>query len=360
MPSAFPLPSRLRRRPGSFRRHWRHWRGGRALVAGITAFTLAACGGSAGDRPVRVTIPPGATFAAAAESLQSAGVVRSARLFGLYAKATGRDRALKAGTYELRRGATWSSTVDALTSGKTLMAVATVPEGYALTAIVPLLARTLQVPVDSVEAAVRDTALLRRLDVPSGTLEGYLFPATYHWPLGTSAREAVGSMVAEFERRWKPEWNGRLQALAMSRHDVVTLASIVEKEARLAEERPVIAAVYLNRLRVGMPLQADPTVQYSLGQHVGRVLYRHLEVDSPYNTYRHKGLPPGPIASPGTPSLAAALYPASVPYLYFVAHPDGHHEFRRTFAEHTRARDELRRARGASGSAAASPPRGGK
>jgi UPF0755 protein len=126
-----------------------------------------------------------------------------------------------------------------------------------------------------------------------------------------------------------------LQALAMSRHDVMALASIVEKEARLPEERPVIAAVYVNRLKTGMLLQADPTVQYALGKHVARVYYKDLAVESPYNTYRHKGLPPGPIASPGRPAILAALNPANVPYTYFVAHPDGHHEFTTNFAAHS-------------------------
>jgi UPF0755 protein len=129
----------------------------------------------------------------------------------------------------------------------------------------------------------------------------------------------------------------------MSRHDIVTLASIVEKEARLAEERPVISAVYHNRLRRQMPLQADPTVQYARGAHRERVLYRDLEVESPYNTYRNPGLPPGPIASPGKASLEAALFPAQVSYLFFVAHPDGHHEFRDTFREHVEARQDIRR-----------------
>src|SRR5205814_3130501 len=116
------------------------------------------------------------------------------------------------------------------------------------------------------------------------------------------------------------------------RHDVMALASIVEREARLPEERPVIAAVYLNRLKSGMLLQADPTVQYALGKHVARVLYKDLEIDSPYNTYKHTGLPPGPLASPGRPSIVAALNPASVPYTSFVAHPDGTHEFMSSFA----------------------------
>jgi UPF0755 protein len=142
-------------------------------------------------------------------------------------------------------------------------------------------------------------------------------------------------MVERFQRVWQPEWNQRLQALAMSRHDAIALASIVEKEARLPEERPVIAAVYLNRLRTGMLLQADPTVQYAHGKHVARVLYKDLEIDSPYNTYKYKGLPPGPIASPGRPAIVAALNPANVPYTYFVAYPDGHHVFTTNFAAHS-------------------------
>jgi hypothetical protein len=142
---------------------------------------------------------------------------------------------------------------------------------------------------------------------------------------------------------WQPEWNAQLQKQAMSRNDVMSLAAIVEKEARRPEERPVIAAVYLNRLKTGMRLQADPTVQYALGQHVSRVLYKHLAIDSPYNTYRYAGLPPGPIASPGKPAIVAALYPANVPYRFFVAFPDGHHEFTTNFAQHSVAVRSARR-----------------
>jgi hypothetical protein len=149
-------------------------------------------------------------------------------------------------------------------------------------------------------------------------------------------------MVYSFERRWKPDWDASLTELKINRNDLVTMASIVEKEARVAEERPVIAAVYYNRLRRGMRLQADPTVQFARGRHTERVLYKDLEIESPYNTYIHKGLPPGPIASPGVASLAAAAHPANVPYLYFVASRDGHHEFRMTLREHTNAIRQVR------------------
>jgi UPF0755 protein len=219
----------------------------------------------------------------------------------------------------------------------------TIPEGFALAQIVPLLAQTLSVPVDSVNAAVADTAMINRLGVRAANLEGYLFPDTYAFPDGTRARDAVLEMVKRFEREWKPEWNQRLTQLGLDRHQVVTLASIVEREAKIPAERPVIAGVYLNRLGKNMLLQADPTVQYARRQHTARVLLKDLEIDSPYNTYKYPGLPPGPIASPGGPSLVAALYPANVPFLYFVAAPDGHHEFRKTLEEHEQAVRSVRK-----------------
>jgi UPF0755 protein len=314
-------------------------RSARRLILGtaaVIAATMLACRGS-GTGEVRVLVPRGATLRVAAESLAKAGVVQNATAFRLYGMMRGSDRSIRAGTYVFKRGVSWGEVLDDLRGGKGLEHAITIPEGWSLIQIVPQLARVLEVPVDSVQAAVRDTALLHALDIPTPTLEGYLFPDTYVFPDGTTARAAIRVMVDRFQRVWQPEWNARVQALAMSRHDVMALASIVEKEARLPEERPVIAAVYLNRLKAGMLLQADPTVQYALGKHVARVLYKDLEVESPYNTYRHTGLPPGPIASPGKPSIVAALNPANVPYTYFVAHPDGHHEFTTNFAAHSLA-----------------------
>jgi UPF0755 protein len=303
-------------------------------AAAVVVMLVLSCRGS-GTGEVRVLVPRGATLRVAAESLAKAGVVQNATAFRLYGMLRGSDRSIRAGTYVFKRGTSWGEVLDDLRGGKGLEHAITIPEGWSLFQIVPQLARVLEVPVDSVQAAVRDTALLHRLDVPTPTLEGYLFPDTYVFPDGTTARAAIRVMVERFERVWQPEWNARVQALAMSRHDVMALASIVEKEARLPEERPVIAAVYRNRLKAGMLLQADPTVQYALGKHVARVLYKDLEVESPYNTYKHTGLPPGPIASPGKPSIVAALNPANVPYTYFVAHPDGHHEFTTSFAAHS-------------------------
>ena len=312
------------------------------LVA-CSAVICAACGSGSGA-PVRVTIPPKANLRVASDSLAKAGVIHFPRLFRLYASFRKSDRGIKAGTYSLRRNAGWGAVLDDLHGGKGLVHVVTVPEGWSLSQIAAAVSAKLSQPADSVEAASRDTALLHRLDVPTPTLEGYLFPDTYVFPEGTSARTAVDAMVKRFEQVWKPQWTARLDTIHLSRNDVMALAAIVEKEARLREERPVIAAVYLNRLRQGMLLQADPTVQYALGKHVSRVYYKDLDVESPYNTYKHKGLPPGPIASPGRPSIEAALYPANVPYVYFVAFPDGHHEFRADLAAHEKAKVLARRA----------------
>ena len=302
---------------------------------------LGACR-DVNTKDVRVVVPRGANLHVAAESLARAHIVRNATAFRLYAMVRGRDRSIKAGTYVISPRLSWSEVLDVLHGGKSVEHRITIPEGWALEQIVPQLARVLNAPVDSVQAAVRDTALLHGLDIPTPTLEGYLFPDTYVFPDGTTPRAAVALMVGRFQQVWQPAWDSVLQSRALSRNDVMALAAIVEKEARLPEERPVIAAVYLNRIKAGMRLQADPTVQYAIGHHVARVFYKDLTIDSPYNTYRIKGLPPGPIASPGKPSILAALSPANVPYLYFVAHPDGHHEFTKDFAAHA---DAVKRAR---------------
>lgn len=315
----------------------------RAVVLAAIVTLAAACGAGSGPEE-RFTIRKGSSFREAAESLSAHGLVRSGRLFAFYAKIRRSDRTLRWGTYVLRRGMSWEAMLEALRAGRGVVHTITVPEGYSIAQIAPLLEEALGLPPDSMAAAVRDTALLHALDVPTPTLEGYLFPDTYTFPDRTSARDAVAAMVKRFEAEWKPEWNARLSLSAMTRHDIVTLASIVEEEVRRDEERPVVAAVYLNRLKARMPLQADPTVQYALGRRPGRVLFRDLRVKSPYNTYRVLGLPPGPIASPGAASIRAALFPANVPYRFFVAHPDGHHEFRRTYREHLEAIQMVRRA----------------
>jgi UPF0755 protein len=317
--------------------------GARRVAALLLAASMTACGAGSGA-PVRVTIPPRSSLRAAADSLSKAGVISFPRLFRVYASMRGGDRGIRAGTYALHKSSGWGYVLGELRSGRAIIHVVTIPEGFSLSQIAATVSSKLSQPADSVEAAARDTAVLHRLDVPVPTAEGYLFPDTYTFMDGTTARAAVDAMVKRFEQIWKPEWTARLDTIHLSRNDVMALASIVEKEARLPEERPVIAAVYMNRLRTGMLLQADPTVQYALGKHVSRVFYKDLDIDSPYNTYKHKGLPPGPIASPGRASIQAALFPANVPYVYFVAFPDGHHEFRVDLKGHEAAKVLARKA----------------
>lgn len=310
----------------------------RWLVLGAVAISAAGCA-TMDDTTVELTIRPGSPFREVADSLHAHGVVTFPRLFGFYAARRGRDRSTRYGTYVIRRGASWEGILHALQTGEGIINRVTIPEGLPLWESLPIISEKLAIPLDSLEAAVRDPELLTRLGVPKGTstVEGYLFPETYDFPSQVTARYVVEQMVARFEQRWSPAWDARLAELKMTRHQVVTLASIVEKEVRKGSERPTVAAVYLNRLKVRMALQADPTVQYAMKVRPGRVLYRHLTIDSPYNTYKYPGLPPGPIAAPGKASLEATLFPAKVPYRFFVAHPDGHHEFRTTYEEHLEA-----------------------
>jgi UPF0755 protein len=224
----------------------------------------------------------------------------------------------------------------------------TMPEGFTARELAPRVAEATGVEFDSVVRLTRDSAFAAKLGVPGPTLEGYLFPDTYRFAEGLEPADILGEMVARYHAYWTVERRARLDSLPLNERELVTLASIVEEEARVAEERPVIAGVYTNRLEIGMLLQADPTVQYALGEPKERLLFADIErvADDPYNTYTHAGLPPGPIASPGEASLDAALYPADVPFLFFVARPDGSHEFTRTNREHVNAINRIRRERG--------------
>ena len=273
----------------------------RALLVGIavaaTAVGIGAVCSSTPGAAVQFTIRRGSSFREAAESLSAHGLVRSsARAFAWYATRCQGTRSLPQmgdvrGSCD--RALSWEQMLDALRLGRGVIHVITFPEGLAISDIEPMLMDALDLTKDSLDAAVRDTApWLHRLDVPTPTLEGYLFPDTYTFPDKTSARDAVRMMVERFEHEWKPEWSAQAATMKLTRHDIVTLASIVEREVRRDEERPVVAAVYLNRLKIGMPLMADPTISYALGKKPGRVLLKDLRVKSPYNTYQQGRLPP--------------------------------------------------------------------
>lgn len=321
----------------------------RSVPAAALLLPLLACSGAGSGDPVRVHVPPGASFSQVADSLGGKDIVRAAPLFKLYARATGDAGRIKPGTYAFREGTGWKNVLASLVSGDVLTERIVIPEGWDLSGIAPRIAAVTEVPVDTILELLADSAAATRFGVPGPTLEGYLYPATYTFPLNIPLDTIIGRMTATYRGVWTPERRARADSVGMSEREVVTLASIVEKEARVANEMPTIAAVYHNRLRIGMPLQADPTVQYALGVHRERLLYAAIDsvADNPYNTYRHPGLPPGPIASPSVRAIDAVLRPADVRYLYFVARPDGSHVFTSSLAEHNRAKAAAQRARAA-------------
>ncbi|MEQ1855970.1 MAG: endolytic transglycosylase MltG [Longimicrobiales bacterium] len=295
--------------------------------------------------PVAFTVPEGATLAQVADSLSVRGIIRARPLFVLFARATRSDREIKAGPYLLRERSSWSAALGALTRGEVLTERITIPEGYTLAQITPLVAELANAPIEWVETLVTTPGLDAELGVPGPGLEGYLFPDTYYFARGVGARTQFEAMAARYRNVWTPERLARLDSLGMTETELVTLASIVQAEARRAEEMPRIAGVYHNRLRIGMLLQADPTVLYALGGYRARLLFAAIDsvADHPYNTYTQPGLPPGPIGSPGEQAIDAALHPTGDD-LYFVAWPDGTHIFTRTLADHNAAVSRARAA----------------
>jgi UPF0755 protein len=300
---------------------------------------------SGGAGRVDVQIPRGADMGRIAELLEKKGMIRDATVFRWFARFQGKAAHVQAGRYDLPRDRTGPELLDLLVEGRTRLARIVVPEGLTAEDAAAAVAR--QAPFSAAEylALARDSVLADSLGVPGPALEGYLFPETYFVDPDISAREFVKLQVQTFREVFDDDIARAPEAQDLSPREIVTLASIVEAEARRADERPVIASVYRNRLRRGMPLEADPTIQYALGGHRDRILYRDLEVDSPYNTYRNPGLPPGPICSPGLASLKAAVQPDSTPYLYFFWIGDslGTHTFSETYGEHLRKRAQLGR-----------------
>jgi len=301
---------------------------------------------SMADR-VMVIIPRGATYYQALDSLEFHGVIHSRDWFSLYARIRGLPSNLKSGVYTFDKDESWSSVVSTLKSGRGLEVRFTVTEGMMGFEVAERANSWLGIRKDSFLVAMRDTSLERELGIkptPAG-VDGYMYPTTYVVPMRMRARDLVKVMTHEFIARWKPEWDGRLGELNMTRHEIITLASIIEAEVRYRPDRPYVSAVYHNRLRRGMALQADPTIVYAHGRRLRRVWERQLLIRSPYNTYLNRGLPPGPITQPSDSSIIAALYPAQIGYLYFVAQPDGKHIFSSTYADHLAAIRESKRQR---------------
>jgi UPF0755 protein len=286
-----------------------------------------------------VEIPQGAGSVAIAKRLADAGVVRDVGTFRLALWITGERRRLQAGKYRFDHPLSARQVADKIARGDVYVRPITFPEGLTARQMAALYESKGFGPAQDFMNAAKSAALVRAVDPDARDLEGYLFPDTYKLPRRATAEQLVGRMVADFMKALTPELIEKADARGLSIRKFVTLASIVEKETGNPEERPLVAAVYANRLKIGMGLQCDPTVIYALeraGRYDGDLTRENLQFDSPYNTYRYAGLPPGPIASPGRASLEAAANPADVPYLYFVSKNDGSHAFASTLDEHNR------------------------
>lgn len=287
--------------------------------------------------PTVVYIKPKTGVQEIAVMLRDAGVIRSTWAFLALAYLQGSLKRLQSGEYEFHTGMTLLEILQKLEGGRVVTHQVTIPEGFTAEDIASLLATEHLADPDRFLALVQDAGFAARLNVPAVRLEGYLFPDTYRLTRGMDEEEIIRTMVSRFQQAIPADFQQQAARLNMDPHDIVTLASLIEKEARLNAERPLVSAVFHNRLRQRMPLQSDPTAVYMLNRRGRRITASDLQRKTPYNTYVVPGLPLGPIANPGLASLRAALNPAPVNYLYFVAKNDGSHQFSRTLGQHQNA-----------------------
>ena len=284
-----------------------------------------------------VSIAPGSSTRAIGRQLIEAGVVRDDATFRAALWRTGRARGLQAGEFRFDRPMTPAEVIEKIAGGDVYYRRITFPEGLNIREMARIYQEQGYGKAEAFAEAARDPSAVRDIDPSAGDLEGYLFPETYSMPRNSTAVRLTQLMVERFRQLFTPDMQQAAVSLGLTPRQAVALASLIEKETAVPAERPIVAAVYLNRLKMGMPMQADPTVIYALQRarrYDGNLRRDDLSFDSPYNTYRYPGLPPGPIASPGLASLQAAVAPAQVDFIYFVSRNDGSHVFARTLAEH--------------------------
>jgi UPF0755 protein len=315
-------------------------RRGIAVAALATALTLAACGTAAEGDPVRIGVPPGSALSSIGDTLVARGVLTSDTWFKLLGRVQGIDRSLRPGYYDVRPGSTAAELLDQFRRGDEVRFRITLPEGGTVWDFARAAERGLGIPADTILALVRDPEIRQEFGIEAPTVEGWLHPDTYFFGGYATPREVVRRFLIARRDAWSDDWQQRATAAGLSKTQVVILASIVEAEARLQEELPRIAAVYRNRLRIGMPLQADPTIQYAFlldrNRREPRLFNRDYSYQSPYNTYLVSGLPPTPIGNPSDAAIEATLSPIESNELYFVARGDGGHVFAATYTEHLR------------------------
>ncbi len=290
-----------------------------------------------------VLIQDGASLHEVAAMLERERLVKSSFAFIILAKSQSADRKVHAGEYELNAGMTLAEILSKLLSSQVLLHPVTIPEGLTLTQIASLLSQ--QGLIDQTEflRLGKDRTYIASLGIKADTLEGYLYPNTYKFPRNVKTREVLTAMVEQLREVLRPDLLARMQELKMTMHEVLTLASVIEKETGVGSDRLDISAVFHNRLKQHIPLQSDPTVIYGLPVFDGNLRKKDLLNPSPYNTYRVKGLPPGPISNPGIQAIRATLYPSDSRALYFVSRNDGTTQFSKTLTEHNQAVEKYQR-----------------
>ena len=315
-------------------------------IIALFASTLLFCGllvshiflaGAQRTGTVEIRVDQGDSFATIVRKLEEQDLVRNATLFSLWARLTGSDKKIQWGLYRFDLPLSAREILRLMVHGKGVFHRVTIPEGLTTREIAEVLANAQLADPEKFLAEARNPELLAQLGLDGRGVEGYLFPSTYNFIPDISERDIIATMVQQFRRAAEPLFERQERAFDLTVHQIVTLASMIEKETGMDAERPLVSAVFHNRLRLKMPMQSDPTVIYGLEKFDGHLTRKHLKHPSPYNTYVIGGLPPGPICNPGLASIKAALEPAEVSFLYFVSRNDGTHVFSETLEEHVRA-----------------------
>ncbi len=323
-----------------------------AFVAAVLHFVLVPIGGD--DTPITVVVSKGATARSIAENLADKKLIHLPCAFVFAASSAGLADKLKPGAYKFTRKMSVRQMVDAMADGDMAAIWVTIPEGFTVNEIANRLAEKTLVDKEEFLAAAQSITqdYSKIIPLPGPGLEGYLFPDTYLVSIDGNSEEIISTMLKGFKNRVYDPYSKEIVKIAGSDDPklcaetlkkIIIIASMIEREAKVDKDRPLISAVIWNRLKLGMRLEIDATVNYAAGVHYSRLYYQHINsADSPYNTYKHRGLPPGPIANPGLPSIKAAMNPAKVNYLYYVAKPDGSHIFTNTLADHNAAKASRR------------------
>ncbi|MEC7821586.1 MAG: endolytic transglycosylase MltG [Candidatus Neomarinimicrobiota bacterium] len=294
---------------------------------------------------VKVTIPKGASLNEVGITLKNNNIIHNKQSFQLAVKILGYEKDIPAGRFRIEKASTNYAIIDQLVNGKQLTKKVTIREGWTISMIAKELDEKLGINTHFFEDATHNKNLLDKWGIQAKSFEGYLFPNTYQFNENELPSDIINVMVQEYKRNLSDDMLVQMNQIKMSEQEVLTLASIIEGEAIYDKERAIISGVYHNRLKKGMRLQADPTIQYILEDGPRRLLNRDLKIVSPYNTYLNKGLPPGPINNPGIESIKAALFPTESDYLYFVARGDGYHTFSKTEKQHNKAKRDFQKVR---------------